>query len=345
MKRLTSPIRLLLAAMLGLFAAYGERGLAMHMTPQQAHIDVPLSRMCLQAFRRGTYVGTRLFPTVPVQKQSDVYYTIDKATWMRLPSTALRAPKTRPRRIEFNTSTDRYFADNYALAGENAHEALANADSPIQLRQRTGVKVVGDLAGVQELRIAQKVTSISNIGSGVLLTGTAKWSDYGNSDPISDITTGHAFIRNNTGIRANTLLLDYDTHEIIRRHPVLLDMYKYTQGGFVTDEEIKLCFKVTELIVADAIRNVAPEGQAASMSNIWGNNALLAYVDRSAPGMETATLGLGFEWTPAGIPTGMQARVYDDPDPGMKTEVVEVGHYMDEKVVARELGYLVGNTL
>ena len=54
MKRLTSPIRLLLAAMLGLFAAYGERGLAMHMTPQQAHIDVPLSRMCLQAFRRGT---------------------------------------------------------------------------------------------------------------------------------------------------------------------------------------------------------------------------------------------------------------------------------------------------
>lgn len=345
MKNLNSPIRLMLAALLGFLATYSERGLALHLTPQQAHMDVPLSRVCLQAFRRGTYVGTMLFPTVPVQKQSDCYPTIDKATWMRLPSTALRAPKTRPRRVEFNTSSDRYFADNYALAGENAHETLANADSALNLRQRTGVKVVGDLAGIQEVRIANKVTSISNIGSGVLLTGTAKWSDYGNSDPISDITTGHAFIRNNTGVRANTLLLDYDTHELVRRHPVLLDMYKYTQCGFVTDDEIKLCFKVQNMIVADAIRNVAPEGQTASMVNIWGNNALLAFVDNSAPGLETCTFGLGFEWTPDGIPVGMQARVYDDPDPGKKVEVVEVGHYMDEKVVAAQLGYLVGNTL
>jgi hypothetical protein len=347
MKSLTSPFRLLAGLLLGLCALYSAKGLALHLTAQQAHIDVPLSNICVQAFRRGTYVGTRLFPTVPVQKQSDVYYTIDKATWMRLPSSALRAPKTRPRRIEFNVSTDRYFADNYALAGENPFEALRNADSPIKLRQRTGVKVVGDLAGVQEVRIANKVTSISNIGSGVLLTGTAKWSDYGNSDPISDITTGHAFIRNNTGVRANTLLLDYDTHETVRRHPVLLDMYKYTQGGFINDAEITECFKVENLIVADAIRNVAPEGAAASMVNIWGNNALLCYVDRSAPSLETATFGLGMEWNGDGEPggMGMQARVYDDPDPGKKTEVVEVGHYMDEKVVARELGYLVGNTL
>lgn len=346
MKSLYLPLRLLFVGLLGLFAAYSGKALSLHLTAQQAHIDVPLSNMCLQAFRRGTYVGTSLFPTVPVQKQSDVYYTIDKATWMRLPSSALRAPKTRPRRIEFNTSTDRYFADNYALAGENAHEALRNADSPIRLRQRTGVKVVGDLAGVQEVRIANKVTSISNIGSGVLLTGTSKWSDYGNSDPIADITTGHAFIRNNTGVRANTLLLDYDTHEIVRRHPVLLDMYKYTQGGFINDAEIMECFKVGRLIVADAIRNVAPEGQTASMVNIWGNNALLCYVDAAAPGMETVTFGLGFEWPgEEGGALGMQARVYDDPDPGKKVEVVEVGHYMDEKIVARELGYLVGNTL
>src|SRR4051812_46797817 len=182
----TSPFWLLASLMLGLLAAFSFRAHALHLTAQQAHMDVPLSRVCLQAFRRGTYVGTRLFPTVPVQNQSNAYPTIDKATWMRLPSSALRAPKTRPRRVEFNTSSDRYFADNYALAGENAHETLANADAALMLRQRTGVKVVGDLAGVQEVRIANKVTSISNVGSGIALTGTAKWSDYGNSDPISD---------------------------------------------------------------------------------------------------------------------------------------------------------------
>ena len=347
MTKLTSPFRLLFAGLLGLLAAYSTGALALHLTAQDVHIDTPLSRVAVQAFRAGTYVGPRLFPIVPVGKQSDVYYTIDKASWMRLPGAGatLRSPKTRPRRVEFNVSTDRYFADNYALAGENAHEVIANADSALGIRQRTTGKVVGDLAGDMEARIANKVTSISNVGSGVLLTGGAKWSDFGNSDPISDITTGHAFIRQNTGLRANTLLIDYDTHQIVRRHPVLMDMYKYTQGGFVTDAEIALCFDVQEIIVADAIRNAAADGQTASMVNIWGNNALLTYIDRSPPGMETVTFGLGFRWTPEGIPAPMQVRVYDDPDPGKKVEVVEVGYYQDEKIVARELAYVVGNTL
>lgn len=345
MTKFTSPFRLLFAGLLGLLSTYSTSALALHLTAQDVHIDTPLSRVAVQAFRAGNYVGPRLFPIVPVGKQSDVYYTIDKATWMRLPSSTLRAPKTRPRRVEFNISTDRYFADNYALAGENAFEVLANADSALSLRQRTTGKVVGDLAGDMEVRIANKVTSISNVGSGVLLSGTNKWSDFGNSDPISDITTGHAFIRQSTGMRANTLLLDYDTYKTVRRHPVLMDMYKYTQGGFVTDAEIALCFDVQEIIVADAIRNAANEGQTASMVNIWGNTALLSYIDRSPPGMETVTFGLGFRWTPEGVPAPMQVRVYDDPDPGKKVEVIEAGYYQDEKVVARELAYVVGTTL
>lgn len=345
MKRLTSPFRLLLAGLLGLLAGYSTSVLALHLTASDVHIDVPLSRVAVQAFTRGNFVGPQLFPVVPVDKQSNIYYTIDRATWMRVPSSTLRAPKTRPRRVEFNVATDRYYADNFALAGENAHEVLANADSPLNVRQRTTGKVVGDLAADMEVRIANKVTSISNIGSGILLTGTARWSDFGNSDPISDITTGQAFIRNNTGFRANTLLLDYDTHQIVRRHPVLLDMYKYTQGGFVTDAEIALCFDVKDIIIGDAIRNTAMEGQAATMANIWGNVALLAYIDRSPPGMETATFGLAFRWTPEGIPAPMQVRVYDDPDPGKKVEVTEVSYYQDEKIVAPQLAYLVGTTL
>ena len=334
-----------LAAVLAPFAAYATGCLAAHLTTRDVHIDTPLSRIAVEAFSMGNFVGPQLFPVVPVGKQSDVYYIIQRNAWMRLPTSTLRAPKTRPRRVEFTITSETYFAHNYALAGENAFEVLANADNPIALRQRTARKVVSDLMGDMEVRIANKVTSISNIGSGVLLTGANRWSDYSGSDPIADITSGHAFIRSNTGIRANTLLMDYDTHETVRRHPVLLDMYKYTQGGFVNDAELREVFKVGKIIVADAIRNAATEGQTASMVNIWGNNALLCYVEGAAPGMETATFGLGFRWTPEGVPAPMQARVYDDPDPGVKSEIVEVGYYADEKIVARDLSYLVGTTL
>jgi hypothetical protein len=325
-------------------AAWAERTLAANLTGRDVHIDVPLSRVAVQAFDRGTYVGPALFPIVNVGKQSDVYYVIDKASWMRAPGTTLRAPKTAPRRVEFNISSDTYFAHNYALAGENALEVLANADNALDLRRRTASKVTGDLAVDMEVRIANKVTSISNIGSGVALSGTAKWSDFSQSDPIADITTGHAFIRGTTGLIANTLLLDFNTHQVVRRHPVLLDMYKYTQGGFLNMTELQEVFSVQRILIGNAIRNVAQEGQAASMVNIWGNNALLCYVE-AGMGMDTQTFGAGFRWTPDGVPAPMQASVYMDPDPGKKSEIVEVGYYQDEKIIARDLAYLVGSTL
>jgi hypothetical protein len=33
-----------------------------------------------------------------------------------------------------------------------------------------------------------------------------------------------------TGLVANTAVMDWDTLQVLRRHPVLLDMYKYTSG-------------------------------------------------------------------------------------------------------------------
>mgnify|MGYP001566275350 FL=1 len=332
-------------SIMGVLADYALRALGLHLTTRDVHIDTPLSNIAVEAFRTGNFVAPSLFPVVPVQKQSDVYYTITKNTWLRNPGSTLRSPKTSPRRVEFDVSSDTYFAHNYALAGENAHEVLANTDNPIQVRARTARKVVEDLMRDMEVRVANKVTSITNIGSGVLLTGANKWSDYLSSDPVADVSTGAAFMRGNTGIIPNTLLLDWDTMQIVRRHPVMLDMYKYTQGGLLNDAELREVFKVGRILVSDAIRNAALEGGTASIVNIWGNNALLCYVDPAAPSIQTATFGLGFRWNAPDLPAPMVARVYDDPDPGKKVEITEVGYYQDEKIVAPQLAYLIGNTL
>ncbi len=336
----------ILTFLLAALSAYAEGALAANLGGQRdVYVDVPLSNVAVMAFSRGGFVGPALFPVVPVPKQSGMYPTITKADWLRLPQSTVRAPKTPPRRVSFSVSSDQYNAINYALAGDNSIEDLANAMVALRLRQNTARFVVSQLAADMEVRIANKVTSISNIGSGVTLAAGSRWSNYANSDPIADVSTGHAFIRNNTGIRANTLLLDYDTHRIVRRHPVLLDLYKYTDGGFLTMLQLQEVFDVGRILVADAIRENAKEGGTSSMTNIWGNNALLCYVDGGAVSEETATFGLGFRWTPDGAPAPMQARTYMDPDPGKKAEVTEVGYYQDEKVVAAQLAYLVGSTL
>ena len=335
----------LMQSFLAVLAVYAEGVLALCLSPRDVHIDVPLSNIAVEAFSTGDFVAPQLFPIVDVRKQSDKYYTITKNSWLRTPSSTLRAPKTSPARAEFDVSSDSYFADNYALASDNAHETIANADDPIQLRARTTRFLVDMLMRDQEVRIANLVTSITNIGSGVVLAGGSKWSDFVNSDPLSDVTTGHAFIRQNTGLLANTMLLDFDTYQTVRRHPTLLDMYKYTQGGLVNDAELMSVFKVSRILVANAIRNAAPENATASMVNIWGNNCLLCHVNPNPTGLRTATFGLGFRWLNPELPTPWGTRVYNDPDPGKKVEITEVSYYQDEKIVAAQLAYLINTTL
>lgn len=309
-----------------------------------AHIDVPLSNLVIAAFQ-GTedFVGPRLFPIVPVDKQSDKYYIIDPDSWLRIPDTK-RSPKTRPNRINWKVSSDSYFADNWALAGENALEDLANADAALRLRENTTRVVTEGLLRDLEDRIARLVTSVSNVGSGVLLIGANKWNDFVSSDPIADVTTAHAFIRQKTGVVANTLVIDEDTYQIVRRHPVLLDLYKHTAGGLITDEQLRAVFQVDQVWRARGIKNNAVEAATASMTNIWGNAALLARVQ---PGIapQTITFGLGFRWTPEGFPGPMAVERYNDPDPGKKSEIVQAAYYQDEKVVAKDLAYLIKDTL
>jgi len=311
---------------------------------RDAHFDVPLTNVAIRAFQgREAYIAQNLFPVVPVGKQSDKYYVIDKNSWLMVPETR-RSPKTRPNRVEFQVSSESYFCHNYALAGENALEDLANADAAIRLRENTVNNVMDGLLRAYEVRVANKVTSLTNLGSGVALTGAAKWSDFANSDPLSDVTTGHATIRQNTGLEANIAVMDKDTIAVVKRHPVLLDQYKYTSGGQLTMAQMQEAFDVDQILVAKGVKNNAREGATASITNIWGNVCILAKI---MPGtsLETQTFGLSFRWSPAGLPSAMQVRRYVDPDPGVGAEVIDTGYFQDEKIVASELAYGISGTL
>jgi hypothetical protein len=236
-------------------------------------------------------------------------------------------------------STDAYFADNYALAGEMAKEDIANADAALQLRENTAQVVMQGLLQDLEARVANLVTSATNVGSGV--TVGSKWSDLTNSNPLVDVSTATAFIRQQTGLNPNTLIVDEDTYQVLRRHSKILELYKYTTGGLLNEAQLLSAFGVDRILHGRAIKNVALENAPASLVPVWGNNALLAYVSPTPTGMKTATLGLQFRWIPDGIPAPFAVFRYDDPDPGKKIEVVEVGYYQDEKIVAKNLGYLM----
>lgn len=311
-----------------------------------AHHDILLSNIAVRAFDTNVdqFIGDQIFPAVPVGKRSDKYAIIDKTQFMSVPAT-IRAEKTEAQRIEFKVSSDSYFCDNHALAGELSLAELANVDIAFQLRSNTTEVVVTDLRRAQETRIANIVTSASNLGSGTTLSGANKWNDYVNSDPIGDVNTAHAFIRQNTGLVANTMMMDFDTWQIMRRHPQILDLFKYTSGGQATTANMQDVFNVGRILIGMPIMENAVEGATSSMTNIWGNNVLLTHTG-PATGLASRTLGLRFVWRPSGYPAPFSVSRRVESGAGTKwIEIIEAQQWQDEKIIASELGYLIASTL
>jgi hypothetical protein len=73
--------------------AHGARFILPETLPDQARVVLFAGENIAHfAWHGGEFIGQELYPVVPVGKQSNKYYTITKANWLRLPTSTLRAP-------------------------------------------------------------------------------------------------------------------------------------------------------------------------------------------------------------------------------------------------------------
>jgi len=310
------------------------------------HIDTPLSNLSIAYMQdSNSFVGGRLFPDLSVNKRSDIYYIFDKGDWFRTPGTTLRAPKSVPKIIEFAVSSNTYYANNYALAGEISWEDRANADDIIQLERSTTEQVTHLLMLDKEQRIASTVTSTSNVGSSVTLSGTDQWNDYGNSDPFNDINIGMRSVHGTTGKEANTIVMGREVFDVLVNHPDVLDRIKYTQRGVVNADLIASLISAdrpVNLYVGGAIQNTGTEGLTDSFSYIWGKNVFIGHVAPN-PGQRIASFGYSFRWRPAGFRDMSVLRKVDVN--GNYADRLDVMYFADEKITGSDLSYLITSTV
>jgi len=313
-------------------------------TGRNIHVDTPLSNLLIAAFEtQGDFVGQRLFPVVPVGKQSDRYYTLDKRSWLSIHNTR-RAPKQRANRIEFDISSDAYFCDNYALAADIPLEDLTNADAALSLRQSNTNLIARGLLADYETRVAATATTSGNhVAAPVRNSGASAWDATNSADLVDQIMLGHTTIFANTGLRANALVLDYQSYLYAKQNTRLFSRFQYRASGsaLVSDVQMLEAFNVDTLLIARSQKNNTNPAQTASVTSIWGPTALLARVE-NAVSLQTATYGLSFRWTPDDLPGPMVVTTAMENEAGSRRiEVLEGGYYQDEKLVAKELGYYI----
>lgn len=312
----------------------------------QVHSNVPLTNISVAYIQnQADFIAGKVFPTVPVKKQSDIYYKYTKNDWFRDESRR-RAPGTESAGGGYELTTDTFYCDCWAFHKDIPWSVRDNADSPLNL-DRDATEFVTQRQLIRRERLfaeAYFTTSVwgkdyTGVSSAPGADQFYQWSDYTNSDPVADIATGRAYIKGITGFKPNTLVLAENVFETLKQHPDIIDRYKYTQAGVITADLIAKVFEVDRILVAGAIYATNAEGATEAYAPIFSKAALLCY-SAPAPNIMMPSAGYCFGWKPASNPAANEYGMSMDKFEirSKKVDRVEGEMYFDMKLVASDCG-------
>lgn len=314
-------------------------------TGHDLHLDTFLSNVAITYEPKGMICDVAA-PIVPVGKQSDNYPIWDHAQAFIIEDDK-RAPGTEANKIERSVSSETYFADNYALKMPLTLEDRENMDAVFVSQMREGqVKYIkSKLMLAWEQRLTNLCTSGSNVGS--YATVDSDWIETRNgySDPLGDCWTGLNNVKDSTGYRPNKCIMGETAWQYFRRHADVIDIIYGESGNpggkgarYASEENFKKIFELDEFFVGRAYYNSAGEGQSASLSALWGDSVLWYYAPDN-PSIEEPSFMYSFRWNKPGLPNMIAERhPYDGKT---KSEEIELGYYQDEKITAKNLGFLM----
>lgn len=311
------------------------------------HIDKALTEISIAYSQApNSFVADKVFPVVPVNKQSDRYFMYKKEDWFRDDAEERGlAVESAGGDYEID-NTPNYFCRKYAYHKDVVEEDRANSDDPLTPDTDATDFVTDKLLLRREIQWATRYFGTGIWGKEYLGvdagptpgTEVLRWNDA-NSTPIEDITAAATDIQETTGKRPNKLVIGQRVFDALKNHPDILDRIKYTQKGVVTVDLLAMLFEVETVLIAGAIKNSAHKGQVADMDFILGKHALLCYAPPRAT-LKTASAGYIFAWKGLLGANAIGGRVLRIPMPwlGEGTERIEGEMAWDMKVVATDLG-------
>jgi hypothetical protein len=287
------------------------------------------------AFSNNEFVALKVYPEIPVSKQSDKWLIYSKDR-MRVRDDH-RRPGAEANDYDWTLSSDQYFADSHAMRGtlpdewkNNADPILADMDVDLteQLTENVGL--------IQEVNL---VTSLVANAQTVSEAGT-KWDNNAN-DPIALIDAQKEVVMKGCGKLPNKMLLSRPVFRALRNNANVVGRVTGAQSldkANVTAAQLAAVLEVDEVIVADAVKLTSAEGQTDTMDFVWGKLAALFYRPPS-PGKRTVAWGYTMNWN-----IGMNGRlVYRFPEPKRHSDLIETQVYYDQKEVAHGAGILFSN--
>jgi len=244
-----------------------------------------------RGYKNDDYVLERIFPEVPVVARGGQIIKFDKTAFRRY--NTRRAPGSDTKRIQVGYSAGTYSLNQDALDSVLPRE-LAEESGLIDIdTQSLSISTVMDslMLGTEYER-GQIATTAANYAAGhkLALSGTDKWDDEA-SNPKEQVDEMREKIRSRVGRYPNVLTLGPKVYRSVKKHPKVLEQFKYTSSMSITLKMLEEYFEVEEIIVPKAVS--LPEGatEDSDFEDIWGNFAQLCFVPKSIVGLHVPSFG------------------------------------------------------
>lgn len=302
----------------------------------QVHVNRPLTNISVAFMQNpNNFVWDKVFPIVPVDKKSDVYFTYPLGQWYADDAQKRRAG-TESAGSGYPMSTDSYTCDRYDFHKDIDDDTRNNADAPIDLDRDATEFVTQTL--MQRLENQWVTNFFTTSVWDTDLTPSNLWSDYTLSDPLTDIDTGKETILKNTGFEANTLVLGYKVYRQLMRHPDFRDQIKYTSPENINAGLLAKILDIERVIIAKSVKRTSIEGETNAFDFIHGKHALLCHV-APKPGILVPSAGYSFAWRGVSGGMGTNIRIKKFRIERLEVDRVEGAVAFANKVVSSSLGY------
>lgn len=313
----------------------------------QIHVDVPLSMLAI-AFMLDDddFVATKVFPSLPVEKSSNKYFTYPIETFMRSES----EPRGYGRpavEIDFNLSTDEYQCDGPAVQVVLDKRTMKDWDKEAGSLPEVAAKlVVSDIKQNMEREFLANFFVTGAWTNQVTIGSSAKWNDDA-VNPLSAMRTGIQTMKSTTGMIPNEMTLGFNVWLALQDNDELIDRIKHTGRDSLTTEILSGLLSVDmgqriNVRVAGAVGDKTDEGVDASIGFLHGDNALLTYsTPTPSPFMATAGYTFMWDWFENGLMGGEQISVDTFYDQNRKSDIVRGESSWDMKQISDPLGYMM----
>jgi hypothetical protein len=300
---------------------------------RDVHIDRLLTNISV-AYKNEEYIADQVFPTVMVEKQSDLIPTYDKADWLRAVVQPY-VPGTKGARSGYRVGNLTYFCRGWKLGKEIPDDVKANADEPFDLKRDSTAWLREQMQLRWELEFANNF-----FANGVWQdkdggTDFVKWSNYAGSNPITDIRTLGDLIRTKTGRQYNTLVISKRVWDVLIDHPMVVDRLKYTSKESITPEMFARLTGYQKTLIGSAIQVTSQEDAASpTIAEVFGDHALILHVPPK-PGLLTPAAGYTFVWRPITSTPHFIRQLRNEEE---EKDIIEIKSYFDIRKLDADQG-------